>query len=69
MTDKEAVRALFPDAEVVTLEEIPAFAISVAHRKHILANGVTEEDAWKQAAVIIHWTGRLRKTAGSAEIS
>lgn len=61
MKDKETVRKHFPDAEAVALREGPAYAISLPRRQLILARGVSEDDAWKQAAVTLRWEGRLRK--------
>ena len=66
MKDKEAVRMLFPDAEVVPSEGDPAYAIAVRGRRSIIAKGVSEADAWKQAAVTLRWEARLRKKGDAA---
>lgn len=66
MKDKQKVRKRFPDAEAVPLQEVPAYAIAVPQTQLILAKGVSEEDAWKQAAVILRWERRLKKQAAKA---
>ena len=62
MKDKETVRKHFPEAEAVALSEGSAYAISLSRRRLILAKGVNEDDAWKQAAVTLRWEGRRKRS-------